>query len=101
MPFCRLIVKAVPRASRDEVAGWAGEELRVRVRAPALEGRANEALCELLAKALGLKRGAVAVVVGEKSRRKVVQIDGLALEDVRQRFGVAESRRSSSVRFQQ
>ena len=86
-PFCRLAVKAIPRASRDEVAGWMGGELKVRIRAPALEGRANGALCDFLARTLGLGRGAVTVAVGEKSRRKLVRIDGLALDEVRQRLG--------------
>lgn len=87
MPSCRVTVKAVPRAACDQVAGWTGDELKVRVRAPALEGRANEALCEFLAEALGLGRRAVTVVAGEKSRRKVVRIDGMTAEEARRRLG--------------
>jgi uncharacterized protein (TIGR00251 family) len=80
-------VKTVPRAPRDAVAGWAGDELRIRVRAPALEGRANEALCEFLAAELGLRRAAVTVAAGRKSRRKVVEVEGLDLAEVRRRLG--------------
>ena len=49
MPSCTLELKAIPNAPRDEVAGWLGDALKVRVRAPALESRANEALCAFLA----------------------------------------------------
>lgn len=84
---CRFSVKVVPRASRDETAGWTGDELRLRIRAPALEGRANEAVREFLAGKLGLPRGAVSIVLGDKSRRKVVAIQGLGLGTVRGLLG--------------
>ena len=88
MPLaCRIAVKAVPRASRDEVAGWVGDELKVRIRAPALEGRANEALCGHLAAELGLRPGAVRIVAGGKSRHKVVEVEGLELAEARRRLG--------------
>jgi uncharacterized protein (TIGR00251 family) len=83
---CRLEVKAVPNASRDEVAGWIGDKLKVKVRAPALEGRANGALCEFLAGALGIPSRSVSLVHGEKARHKLVRIDGLGLEEVRTRL---------------
>jgi uncharacterized protein len=88
-PSCRISVKVVPGASRDSVEGWAGDELKVRVRAPALEGRANEAVCECLAEALGLKRRAVSLAQGALSRRKVLQIEGLSLADVRRLIPVS------------
>lgn len=86
VPSCKLAVKAVPNAPRNAVAGWLGDALKVKVRAPALEGRANEALCEFLADELGLPKRAVSVALGDKSRQKVIQIDGLSLEDVRARL---------------
>jgi hypothetical protein len=63
------------------------EVLRVRVTAPPVDGRANTALTRLLAKRLGVARGAVEVVSGQSSRQKVVAVEGLALDDVRQRLG--------------
>ena len=80
---CRLAIKAIPNAPRNAVAGWLGEALKVKVHAPALEGRANEELCEFLAEILGLSKRAITLVQGEKSRQKVVQIDGLDLPTVR------------------
>jgi len=59
------------------------------VSAPPVEGAANEALLELLARALDVPRRAVAVVSGEHGRMKRVRIDGLGLDDVRARLGLA------------
>ena len=77
-PSCRIAVKVIPGAGRDAVDGLLGEEWKVRIRAPAVDGRANEALCAFLAEELGLPRRAVTLVRGEKSRHKVVRLDGLA-----------------------
>ncbi|MDR1010607.1 MAG: DUF167 domain-containing protein [Opitutaceae bacterium] len=85
---CKLAIRAVPNAPRNAVAGWLGDALKVKVRAPALEGRANEALCEFLAGALGLPRRAVSIAHGDKSRQKVIQIDGLSLDETRARLKV-------------
>lgn len=83
---CTLELKTIPNAPRDEIAGWLGTALKVKVHAPALEGRANDALLEFLAGKLGLPRRAVTLVRGDKSRHKVVRITGLALAEVRSRL---------------
>ena len=87
----RIAVRLAPRASRDEIVGFDGDgadaTLRVRVTAPPVEGRANEALTRLLAKRLGVGRGAVRVVAGQRSRRKMVAVDGLGIDEVRRRLG--------------
>lgn len=85
---CRLPIKAIPNAPRSEVAGWLGDALKVKVHAPALEGRANDELCEFLAGVLKISRRSVRVVQGEKSRQKLVQIDGLSLAEVKTRLTV-------------
>ena len=85
---CTLALKVIPNASRDEVVGWLGEMLKVKVRAPALDGRANTALAGFLADQLGLPRRAVVLLRGDKSRQKVVQVSGLSLEELRHRLGV-------------
>ena len=86
METVRLSVRLTPRASRDAIAGFEGETLRVRVTAPPVEGRANHALGRLLAKRLGLPLGAVRVVAGLTSRSKVVAVDGLDATELRRRL---------------
>ena len=89
METVRLSVRLTPRASREEIAGFEGETLRVRVTAPPVEGRANRALVRLLAKRLGVPRGAVRVVTGQTSRSKAVAIAGLDAAELRRRLGDA------------
>ena len=86
--FCTLELKTIPNAPRDQVAGWLGDALKVKVHAPALDGRANEALLEFLADELGLPKRAVTLVRGDKSRHKVVRLDGLTLAEVKARLGL-------------
>lgn len=70
-------VKVVPKSARDEIAGWLDGVLKVRVRAAPEKGRANAAVEELLAGALGLPRRAVRVVAGHTAPRKTVEADGI------------------------
>jgi len=77
-----------PRASRDEVSGLQGEAVKVRLTAPPVEGRANDALVRLLAKRLGVPRAAVGIVRGQAARRKTVRVEGLGPEETRKRLGV-------------
>ena len=67
-----LAVLVQPGASRSEVAGEHDGRLRIRLAAPAIEGRANAALVALLAKRLGLPRASVDIARGDASRRKQV-----------------------------
>ncbi|MFI5336433.1 MAG: DUF167 domain-containing protein [Opitutales bacterium] len=87
-PFCTLELKTIPNAPRDEIVGWLGTALKVKVHAPALDGRANDALLEFFADRLGVPRRTVTLLRGDKSRQKVIRIDGLDLPDVRRRLGV-------------
>ena len=88
LPSCTLEIKAVPNAPRNAVVGWLGDALKVKVHAPALEGRANEELCEFLADELGLQRRAVTLLRGDKSRQKVVRLEGLDLVEAKRRLKV-------------
>ena len=83
----RITVRLTPRAGRDAIDGWAEDGgprvLRVRVAAPAAEGRANDALVRLLAKALGVAPSHVRIVAGAHGRTKVVEIEGMTEEGLR------------------
>jgi len=83
----RIAVHITPKSGRDEVAGWRGGELSLRVTAPPECGKANAAACALVASALGVPRGAVRVVRGETSRHKQLEIDGVGEAEVRAAFG--------------
>ena len=84
-----LSVKVVPRASRDEVVGWSGGVLRLRVSEPPQDGRANAAVVALLAAALGVRKSAVAISTGHASAMKRVAIEGLTRDEIEQRLGRA------------
>lgn len=88
LPHCTLALKVIPNAPRNEVVGRLGDAIKVKIHAPPLEGRANDALCEFLAERLGVPRRAVTVLRGETSRQKIVRIDGLELIDVNSRLGL-------------
>lgn len=69
-----VMVRVVPRASRDRVAGVLGERLKVQVAAPPVEGEANRAVAALVARSAGLPAGAASVVAGSGSRSKTVRL---------------------------
>jgi uncharacterized protein (TIGR00251 family) len=71
-----------PRASKDEIAGVMDGMLKVRVRAPALEDRANVALCEYLARLLKTPKSAVRILAGSRSRIKRIEIRGVTPQQV-------------------
>ena len=87
----KLSVKVVPGASRDGIAGWLGETLKVRVTAPAERGRANAAVEELLAGALGVPKDCVRIVAGAASARKVILISRLSEAEVRHRLSQGDA----------
>ena len=69
-------VQVVPRASRVAVGPAVGARLRVAVTAPPVDGAANAAVIDALARAFGVRRAAVRIVRGETGRRKTVEIEG-------------------------
>ncbi|HSD79968.1 MAG TPA: DUF167 domain-containing protein [Solirubrobacteraceae bacterium] len=84
---CEVRVRVTPRAARDDVAVRDDGTLAVRVTAPPVDDRANEALCRLLARRAGLGRTAVTVVRGRRSRDMVVRVVGLDEAGLRGRLG--------------
>jgi uncharacterized protein (TIGR00251 family) len=75
-------VRVQPRASKDEIAGVMDGALKVRLQAPALEDRANEALCEYLADLLKTPKAAVRILSGHRSRSKRVEVRGVTERQV-------------------
>jgi uncharacterized protein len=84
----RVAVRVRPRARGDTIAGVRQGALVVRVSAPPVAGRANAALCRLIAGRLGVAPSLVRVVRGATSRDKLVEVEGLADGDLRRALGL-------------
>lgn len=81
-----LTIRVAPRASKDEIAGLHGDALKVRLCAPPVEGKANEALVRFLAKTLDIPARSVELVSGATGRNKLVRIHGLSAVAVKERL---------------
>ena len=79
----QIEVRLRPRGSSDELAGMRDGVLQAKVTAPPVDGKANRALCKLIAKRVGVAPSRVSVVRGEKSRDKVVRVEGVDAERLR------------------
>jgi uncharacterized protein (TIGR00251 family) len=77
-----FLVRVQPRASKEEIAGEIGGAVKVRLQAPAVEDRANEALVEFLAQLLKTSRTAVKILSGERSRTKRIEIRGVTRQQI-------------------
>ena len=88
----RLRAKVVPKAAKDEVVGWIGDALRLRVSAPPERGKANAAVLDLLSSALGMSQKRMRIVAGATNQRKVVEIEGLTETELRARIEKVSAR---------
>jgi len=87
----RAAIKVQPRSSADRVAGQLGEEWKILLSAPAVEGKANRACVEFFAQGLKVPRSAVRIAAGETSRHKRIEIEGVSQETL-DRFLRGENR---------
>lgn len=81
-PDVLVWIKAVPGASRSQIAGPLGDRLKIRISAPPQGGQANQAICELIAQTLGLKSRAVSIESGHSSAEKTVRIRSIRPDEV-------------------
>lgn len=81
-----LTIQTTPNAPRSSVVGWVEGRLKVKVKAPAVEGKANAELLRFMAEVLGVRPNAVRLVRGETARLKVIEVDGLEEAEVAQRI---------------
>jgi uncharacterized protein (TIGR00251 family) len=89
MDGCEIAVRLQPRARANEIVGEREGSIVVRVTAPPLDGRANEALCRLIAKRAGIGVRRVSVLRGAGSREKVVGVEGIGVKDLRTALGLS------------
>jgi uncharacterized protein (TIGR00251 family) len=84
----RIAVQVMPNAKKTEVVGIIDDAIKIRLQAPALEGRANEALIRFLADVLNVSKSAVTLTHGQTNKRKLLEVKaaGLTLETVQQRL---------------
>ena len=82
----RLQIHVTPRGSRNEIVGWRNGVLSIKITAPPVEGAANKSCVEFVAEVLGIKKSQVRLAAGEKSREKVLLIEGLSETEVRDRI---------------
>lgn len=76
----------VPNAKQNKVVSQHGRAIKIKLRAPAVEGKANAALRSFLAEELKVPEHAIMIERGHKSRDKLVRIDGLSEEELRRRL---------------
>lgn len=81
-----MLIKVLPGAKASRVVGEHGSQLKVAVAAPPVDGKANEALLNWLAKALGVRRANLKLLSGQSSRDKRVSVNGVTALEVVQRL---------------
>jgi uncharacterized protein (TIGR00251 family) len=84
MSAAQITIQLRPRGSRDELFGMRDGVLQAKVTAAPVDGKANRALCRLIAKRAGIAPSRVSVVRGEKSREKVVRVEGMDSTELRE-----------------
>ena len=84
--MAQINVRLTPRAAREQIAPDDGDGYLVRVTAPPVDGRANDALCRLIAGRAGVAPSRVTLVRGAKSREKVVSVEGVDAANLRERL---------------
>jgi len=82
----KLKIRVIPNARKTEFSGSRGDEIVLRLNAPAMEGRANAAAVEFLSRFFGVSRSAVVIIGGERSRHKIVEIVGLKNGDLERKL---------------
>ena len=81
-----LRIHVIPNAKIDSIVGEHGSAVKIKLRAAAVEGKANAALIRFLAEQMELPQHAIVLQRGHKSRDKLIRVDGLSQEDVRRRL---------------
>jgi uncharacterized protein (TIGR00251 family) len=81
-----ICIRVVPRASRNEIVGPLGQELKIKIAAPPVDSAANDELVRYVAGLLDCPRSSVSLFRGASSRSKIIQVTGLTAETAAQRL---------------
>lgn len=87
-PVSRLRIKAIPGARRAGIASVVGDLLKVKVSAPPEGGKANLAICRLIASELGLKPAQISIEAGLTDHEKTLRVEGLSGPEIERRLGL-------------
>ncbi|MEI6563611.1 MAG: DUF167 domain-containing protein [bacterium] len=82
-------VHATPRASKSQIQGQHGDALKIRLQAPPVDGKANDALIEFLSETLGIPQRQITLLSGQTSRQKRVAIQGVTARQVSEAFRIS------------
>ena len=84
----KLQIKVIPSSSKDCIAGWLEDTLKVKVKAPQEKGRANKAVIKTLEKVLELPKGSITISSGTSSTRKIIELDGVDEDSINKKLSV-------------
>jgi uncharacterized protein (TIGR00251 family) len=84
--MARIAIKVHPRAKRTAITGRLGEAYKVDLKAPPVDGKANEECVRFFAELMGVTRSAVRIVQGAAGRMKVVEIEGVEMSEMERRL---------------
>ena len=87
---CAVNVRVIPRASKNQIQGVLGDALKIRLQAPPVDGKANEALVRFLADTLSIPARSISLLSGETGRNKRLLLMGLNEEDARARLNITD-----------
>lgn len=84
----KLNVQISANASRNDIVGWVGDKLKIKIKAPAVEGKANAELLRYLAERLGIRQNCLQILRGDTAKLKVIQIQGIEDAALREKLGI-------------
>jgi len=84
----QFALRVQPRSSRTAIAGLLGDAIKLAITAPPVDGKANQAVVEYLAKLFSVPKSSITILSGETGRNKLIAIRGLSAEQVRKALGV-------------
>jgi len=80
-------VQISANAPRSEIVGWMGERLKIKIKAPAVEGKANAELLRFLSECLDVRQNCVHILRGDTAKIKLISIDGVEPSQLHEKFG--------------
>ena len=84
----KIRIKAIPNAGKNEVIGWFGDQLKIKIAAAPAKGKANKALIEYLSNALSISKSEIKILHGHTSSNKILKIEGMENEGLESKLGV-------------